>query len=280
MSPAVMRGFSEENGSWKMICNSRRNGRISRLLKVVMSCPATRMVPSVGSIRRKMARPTVDLPQPDSPTRTSVSPEPIEKLTPSTASTRSGAEKKPRRTGKCFFSALTTSTGWAIEPLWTAASVMAAPVGCSGMPARGPMARAFFLVGRILRRTALVGARAARRERASRRQVGQRRHHAGDFLQATRRGRLAAQQAEPRQRGHQAAGVLVLGICEQRAYPRLLHLAPGIHHDDALRSLRHQAEIMGDQDHRSAEFFLQIDDQFEDLRLHGDVERSGRLVGD
>jgi hypothetical protein len=26
--PTVWRGFSEENGSWKMICRSRRSGRI------------------------------------------------------------------------------------------------------------------------------------------------------------------------------------------------------------------------------------------------------------
>src|SRR5690606_25437861 len=46
-----------------------------------------RIVPSVGSVRRRMSRDTVDLPHPDSPTRASVSRSASEKLTPSTART-------------------------------------------------------------------------------------------------------------------------------------------------------------------------------------------------
>ena len=60
----------------------------------------------------------------------------------------------------------------------------------------------------------------------------------------------------------------------------LLDLAAGIHHDDALRRLRHHAEIVGDEDYRGAELALQVEDEVEDLRLNGDVQRSGRLVGD
>ena len=52
-----------------------------------MSSPSSRIVPSVGSSRRSSTLPTVDLPQPDSPTRHSVSPGLIAKLTPSTAFT-------------------------------------------------------------------------------------------------------------------------------------------------------------------------------------------------
>jgi len=37
-------------------------------------CPATTTEPEVGSIRRSMVRPTVVLPQPDSPTNPKVSP--------------------------------------------------------------------------------------------------------------------------------------------------------------------------------------------------------------
>ena len=50
-----------------------------------MSVPLTLMLPAVGSISRRIARPTVDLPQPDSPTSASVSPARIESDTPSTA---------------------------------------------------------------------------------------------------------------------------------------------------------------------------------------------------
>jgi hypothetical protein len=43
------------------------------------------MVPAVGLYSRRRVRPTVDLPQPDSPTRPRVSPRRISKLTSSTA---------------------------------------------------------------------------------------------------------------------------------------------------------------------------------------------------
>jgi hypothetical protein len=68
-----MRGLSEANGSWKMICMSRAQRRIGALAE--RAGPAVEATsPEVGSIRRSTQRPVVDLPQPDSPTRPSVSP--------------------------------------------------------------------------------------------------------------------------------------------------------------------------------------------------------------
>ena len=91
---------------------------------------------------------------------------------------------------------------------------------------------------------------------------------------------LAAHQVEPRDRGQQAHRVGMQRPGEQLADLGLLDLAAGIHDDDPPRRLGDDAEIVGDQDHRGAELALQLDDQFEDLRLDGDVERRGRLVGD
>jgi hypothetical protein len=51
------------------------------------SSPSQTTWPPVGSIRRKTARPNVDLPQPLSPTTPNVSPGFKSKLTPSTALT-------------------------------------------------------------------------------------------------------------------------------------------------------------------------------------------------
>ena len=100
MSPAVMRGLSEANGSWNTICIERRSGRSSALLRWVMSCPSIRIAPEVGSTSRSTLRATVDLPQPDSPTSPSVSPTPTEKLTPSTACTVPTRRRStPARTG-------------------------------------------------------------------------------------------------------------------------------------------------------------------------------------
>ena len=70
-----MRGLSEANGSWNTICIERRCGRNSALPRWVISLPFSLMLPLVGSTSRSTLRATVDLPQPDSPTSPSVSPD-------------------------------------------------------------------------------------------------------------------------------------------------------------------------------------------------------------
>jgi hypothetical protein len=59
------------------------------LLARVTSFPSNHTSPEVGSSRRRMQRPVVLLPHPDSPTRPSVSPAVRSKLTPLTAWTLS-----------------------------------------------------------------------------------------------------------------------------------------------------------------------------------------------
>ena len=102
ISAMVMRGLSEENGSWKIICICRRSGRSALRSSVAtsMSCPLAawnRISPPVGAIARRMQREVVVLPQPDSPTSDSVSPRAMVKLTSSTARTAPAS----RRTGRC-----------------------------------------------------------------------------------------------------------------------------------------------------------------------------------
>ena len=92
MSMSVMRGLSDENGSWKIICIWRRSGRSSLLGIFATSTwrpPSVRkrMAPAVGVSARKMQREVVVLPQPDLPTSESVSPFWMSKLTSSTART-------------------------------------------------------------------------------------------------------------------------------------------------------------------------------------------------
>ena len=67
---------------------------------------------------------------------------------------------------------------------------------------------------------------------------------------------------------------------EQILHRRLFDDLAGIHHHDALRGLGHHAHVVGDQHHRHAEARLHVEQQVEDLRLDGDVQRGGRLVGD
>jgi hypothetical protein len=85
--PTLCRGFSDEYGSWKTICIRRLSGRSSSSFRCVMSWPSKTIEPSVGSYSRRIARPTVDFPQPDSPTSPSVSPCRMSSETPSTAFT-------------------------------------------------------------------------------------------------------------------------------------------------------------------------------------------------
>ena len=53
-----------------------------------------------------------------------------------------------------------------------------------------------------------------------------------------------------------------------------------LHHADAVGDPAHDAEVMRDEQHRHAEPPLQLLEQPQYLRLHGDVERGGGLVGD
>ncbi len=53
--PTVLRGFSDEYGSWKIICISRRSGRSERCEMREMSLPSKRIVPLVGSRRRSIS---------------------------------------------------------------------------------------------------------------------------------------------------------------------------------------------------------------------------------
>ena len=74
IDPTVLRGFSDANGSWKIICISRRSARSSPPCAWVMSWPSNSIVPSVASYRRITTRASVDFPHPVSPTSPSVSP--------------------------------------------------------------------------------------------------------------------------------------------------------------------------------------------------------------
>ncbi len=67
---------------------------------------------------------------------------------------------------------------------------------------------------------------------------------------------------------------------ENRPGRPLFHDASGVQHRHAIGVLGDDAKVVRNEDHRRAEFVAQFAQQIEDLRLHGDVERGGRLVGD
>ena len=88
IDPTRRRGLRDPYGSWKIICMSRRYGRMLRRDSVLMSWPSNVIFPEVRSYSRMMQRASVDLPQPVSPTRPRVCPRRTSRLTPSTACTK------------------------------------------------------------------------------------------------------------------------------------------------------------------------------------------------
>ncbi len=83
-----------------------------------------------------------------------------------------------------------------------------------------------------------------------------------------------------RLRREQLPRVSMLRVREHLGDRSLLDDLARRHHADAVGDLAHDAEIVGDEQHGHAEPRLHLGEQLQDLRLHGDVEGRGRLVGD
>ena len=95
-----------------------------------------------------------------------------------------------------------------------------------------------------------------------------------------RRARVGRRRRAARLGRQQMAGVGVARAVEDLGHrPLLDQLAPG-HHRDPLGEAAHDGEVVRDQQDRHAEPRLQLLQQLQDLRLDGDVEGGGRLVGD
>ncbi len=98
--------------------------------------------------------------------------------------------------------------------------------------------------------------------------------------QEHRRVGLRRRRIGPRLGGKQRARIGVLGRGEHPLDGAVLDDLAVLHHADPLRDFAHNAEIVGDEQKRHAEPRLDVLEQRDDLRLHGDVKRGGRLVGD
>ena len=55
---------------------------------------------------------------------------------------------------------------------------------------------------------------------------------------------------------------------------------PGVHHRHIVCDFRDNPEVVGDQEHRHPKLILEFLDEAHDLRLDGDIEGRGRLIGD
>ena len=310
LSPIGVRGSRLAYGSWKMICIRRRYGFSAAPLSAVSSSPSNRIEPAVGSMRRRISRPTVVLPQPDSPTSPSVSPRRISKLTPSTAWTIPIVRCRiPPRMGKCLTRSVTLTSGgspgagagrgamagWArlsdADPSDTSglghcagdrdAAVrpgqeIAALVVISPAPdvvAGADRQELRVMLGR--QRDVLLDAdHAAWREAAADGQVDQVRDVARDDRQ------LVLERPDDGDRPDQSLGVRVERIAEQRRHVGLLDDLAGVHDRHPVAHLGDDAQVVGDQHDGRAGLVAQVAHEVEDLRLDRHVEGRRRLVGD
>src|ERR1022692_1339055 len=297
IDPTRRRGFSDPYGSWKIICISRRNGRMLRRDSVVMSCPSKVTFPDVMSCSRTMQRASVDFPHPVSPTRPRVCPLRTSRFTPSTACTTSRClwNTDADCTGKYltrFSTRSRTSLSLTGAVAGTPASVatpsrpsrrgeaLANDSAAHGVTSRGVMRKPAGgqvpLVPADRRERGHLGAAPVHHVRTPGVEGTARR-------QGDQAGRLPLDRPEPLtpsavggQRLQQPLGVGMM-VGEEHGPPiGLLHHCSCVHHHDLVRDVRDHPEIVGDQDDGGAELVLQGAD---DLRTWACTVTSSAVVG-
>src|SRR5208282_174020 len=245
---------------------SRRSPRSSVRVSVERSRPSNHTLPRVGSSSRSIRRPSVDLPEPDSPTRPNVSPRRISRLTPATAFkvsfVRESSPSLPA--GNSFQRSSTRRSG----------SVIGAAAIFSDAEAGDMMTWRFHFQGWIGCGASGYRKRAARMKPASARRPERARYRSGNRLQA-----MARRAIDARNRCQQPFGVWVQRIAEQLRGRRLFHHARGVQNRDVVGVFIHDAEIVRDENDRELEAFLQFADEIENLRLNSYVECGGGFIG-
>ena len=216
-----------------------------------------------------MARPKVLLPQPLSPTRPRVSPRRSSRSTPSTART-DPARRPAHQLDEAVGHAEMDREVLDLQQRAHAGSLERLPAQTGGpMAGRGLDQRRCGPPGRRARHRRSAGWKLQPRGRSIR--DGGCPAIEGSSSRGRRRARLGADQP---------GGVGVQRPAQQRALGRPLDDPAGIHHRDRVADLGDHAEVVADQDDREPAAVAQLEQQPQDLRLHGDVEGRGRLVGD
>src|SRR5439155_24001988 len=73
-------------------------------------------------------------------------------------------------------------------------------------------------------------------------------------------------------------GVRVLRLAVELSARRNFDDVAEIHDEDPVRDVADHVQVVGDEDVCEPELLLEVLEQVEDLRLHGDIERRDRLV--
>ena len=214
-------------------------------------------MPAVGATSPTAARASVDLPQPDSPTRPTIWP----------ALDRRGSRPRRRARGRRRGA---RSRRRRREPR---ARSSRRATGRRGRRAAG---RRSATSGGTCCDAALLREGAARMERAAR--TGSSPGSAARPAIAT--SGLSLRRLGMRQRVEQRARVRMARRCAGRPRASPPRRPPGVEDRHAVGDRRHHAEVVRDQDDREVVLAAQAVEQPQDARLHGHVERGRRLVGD
>src|SRR5213594_5150108 len=214
-----------------------------------MSSPRYMISPAVGSTSRRMHRPSVDFPHPDSPTRATVSPRRTARETSSTACTtpRPAPAHHGTGAGKCLVKWRTTSSGSVIVGTGDRLRRGPGSPGCGwGAAPDSPRTP-----------SGSAGENGSLTDRPQDRAPGPRSPaglHAPRHVMVGSPGGPACRDAWARQRSPNV--------------PRLYDL-PRVHHDHAVAQLRHHGEVVRDeQDSGLAVLGIELAQQPEDLRLN------------
>ncbi len=78
---------------------------------------------------------------------------------------------------------------------------------------------------------------------------------------------------------HQPLGIGVEGVAEEGKHVGHFDNLTGVHNDDTVRDLGNDAQVMGDEDDGGVDFPHQLFHQVQNLRLNGDIQSGGGLVG-
>src|SRR6266571_736815 len=281
ISASLIRGFSEEYGSWKTMLASRRRDRSSdddrRRRENRSAMASTRFVtasarafsystssesgmsnrisPSLGLRRRIRQRPTVLFPEPLSPTRPTTCSFCIFKPMSSTAF-NDVVDRNAPRIGKNLLSPYA-----AIITLLR----LVEPTGDELIVAVRQVDRDDFV-------TLLEGERTARVKGASRGHGAHVRYVSFNPLDGFR--------LERRDRGDEQLRVRMQRLLENLVRRSDLDDAARVHDGNPVADFRKHGEIMRNDDEGGAHRSSDSLDQLQNLRLDGDIHRAGRLIHD
>ena len=266
------------NGFWNTSCALPRKVVSADAVEAEAVPPIERIAPALGSTSFSSRRPVVVLPQPDSPSRPTLSPRATRQVdavdgTDRRASARDDVGDATRRAEMLGETARLDERCHLSLHVAVSRAQVAKRFGLGGAVAGGAVWRRLPSTGSS--RTQIASANG---QRGAKRQPLRRDEQVGRAaLDGNELGAGAVEIGKGVGQAHRVGMERPLQHLVRRAPPRP---PAGIHDDDAVADIGDDADVVRHQDHREPSRALQVADDVEHLALHDHVERGHRLVGD